>query len=149
MRSCDGCTLCCDLLEVEPIGKRAGARCEHCRVGAGCAIYNERPPVCRTFDCGWRLSPGMAESLRPDRCGVVFEAFQDEQFLSVAVDPARPLAWRDKGPKNAITGMVKRGYAVGINVPNVGSKLYWPEGMGRVEAERRLQAVERRVRGSA
>jgi hypothetical protein len=41
-------------------------------VQIGCRIYQERPPVCRRFQCGWLQAPNLPEALRPDRCGVLF-----------------------------------------------------------------------------
>lgn len=41
-------------------------------VPSGCGIYEERPAVCRRFQCGWLLAENLPEALRPDRCGVLF-----------------------------------------------------------------------------
>ncbi|WP_134798197.1 YkgJ family cysteine cluster protein [Shigella flexneri] len=29
--------------------------CQHLKHQGGCAIYDERPSVCRTWYCGWRI----------------------------------------------------------------------------------------------
>lgn len=53
-----------------PFAKPAGAPCPHL-CAAGCAIYSERPPVCRRFRCAWLQETSLSELLRPDRCGVL------------------------------------------------------------------------------
>lgn len=45
--------------------------CRHI-VPTGCAIYEDRPEVCRSFQCGWIQAPNLPDALRPDRCGVLF-----------------------------------------------------------------------------
>ena len=59
-RSCGDCSMCCKLLKIEEdeINKPANQWCKHCRPGAGCTIYNDRPLVCRAF-CLWLVGkPG-------------------------------------------------------------------------------------------
>ena len=59
-RACGACSLCCKLLQIdEPeLKKPANEWCRHCRPGkGGCAIYDERPPVCRDFACEWLINP--------------------------------------------------------------------------------------------
>jgi hypothetical protein len=57
--------------EESPFAKPAGEPCPHL-CAAGCGIYARRPPVCRRFRCAWLQEPTLPESLRPDRCGVLF-----------------------------------------------------------------------------
>jgi hypothetical protein len=64
--------------EESPFAKAAGEPCPHlCDVG--CAIYLERPAVCRRFQCAWLQAPNLPAGLRPDRCGVLF-AMNDSPF---------------------------------------------------------------------
>ena len=76
-RSCGECRACCTVLgfDAEPgesnFHKPAGEPCRHL-VQIGCAIYPERPPVCRRFECGWLSAPNLPDELRPDRSGVLF-----------------------------------------------------------------------------
>jgi hypothetical protein len=51
--------------------KPAGTPCQHL-IQIGCAIYADRPPVCRRFECAWISAPNLPEALRPDRSGVLF-----------------------------------------------------------------------------
>ena len=71
-RDCGDCTVCCVAPSIDKpeIQKLSGAACRHC-TGAGCAIYESRPPVCRSFYCAWRSVEIFDESWRPDRSGVM------------------------------------------------------------------------------
>jgi hypothetical protein len=72
-RECGGCTACCTDLAIiaDGMDKLPGVPCEHCTAGQGCAIYEARPTVCRTYNCVWRSMPGLDESWRPDLSGVL------------------------------------------------------------------------------
>jgi hypothetical protein len=76
-RTCGGCRACCITLgfearpEESPFAKPAGEPCRHL-CASGCGIYNDRPPVCRRFRCAWLQEATLPDSLRPDRCGVLF-----------------------------------------------------------------------------
>jgi hypothetical protein len=76
-RSCGECRACCITLGFQqregeaPFEKPHGVPCPHL-IQIGCGIYNERPPVCRRFECGWLQAPNLPDALRPDRCGVLF-----------------------------------------------------------------------------
>lgn len=58
--------------------------CQHL-IQIGCGIYEERPPVCRRFACGWLQAPNLPEALRPDRCGVLFCTNSNVQGEGMAV----------------------------------------------------------------
>jgi hypothetical protein len=76
-RSCGGCRACC----VEPsfveggsstwFSKPRGVPCPYL-ADTGCAIYEDRPDLCRRFECEWLVNAALGEELRPDRCGVIF-----------------------------------------------------------------------------
>lgn len=76
-RECGECRACCVVLGFDadpneaPFSKPHGTPCRHL-VQIGCGIYEERPPVCRRFQCGWIQAPHWPDELRPDRCGVMF-----------------------------------------------------------------------------
>jgi hypothetical protein len=71
-RECGACDACCVLFEItEPaIAKPAGVPCRHL-TRQGCAIYENRPQMCRAWLCGWRLIPGLPENWRPDLSGIL------------------------------------------------------------------------------
>jgi hypothetical protein len=52
MTECNLCGACCVALDISTLGKKIGVRCEHLRddVVPGrylCAVYKDRPKVCR------------------------------------------------------------------------------------------------------
>jgi hypothetical protein len=71
-RTCGACTVCCVAPSIDKpeIQKVSGAPCRHC-LGGGCAIYDSRPPVCRSFFCAWRTVEIFDEEWRPDKSGVL------------------------------------------------------------------------------
>ena len=97
-RRCDTCTVCCTELKIETpeFRKPANTQCKHLR-GAGCGIYETRPPVCQQFLCGWRLFAELTDDWRPDLSGVL--------VMRKAPDELPP-TWRsaDYGVELAITG---------------------------------------------
>jgi len=124
-RSCGECSLCCTILRVDELAKRAGDDCVHQRrsepgraaaVGAvgngvgkdagkdagrataapardatlgGCAIYETRPPICRSYRCLW-LQGGLQDDERPDRTGGIV----DLETTGVGLRLAIREAWR-------------------------------------------------------
>jgi hypothetical protein len=120
-KSCGPCQACCvaPKIDTPELRKKAGTPCLHL-VQKGCGIYDNRPPVCRSFLCGWRLMPGMDMSWRPDLSGVMLIELPASQI---------PKPYRTAGPGwifvvtdgekaiNArlgkfIAGLVARGVAV-------------------------------------
>src|ERR1700744_388298 len=89
-RDCGGCTVCCvfPTINKPEIQKQSGARCRHCHE-TGCAIYDSRPPVCRSYYCAWRTVDIFDEDWRPDRSGVMpyveTEGFSDAFDLSTGI----------------------------------------------------------------
>ncbi len=71
-KSCGPCQACCVALKIDApqLRKKASVPCLHL-VQKGCGIYETRPPVCRSFLCGWRLLPALDASWRPDLSGVM------------------------------------------------------------------------------
>jgi hypothetical protein len=79
-RECGSCTACCVALTIdEPeLQKLPGYACSNCREGAGCAIYETRPKICREWFCAWRRLDWIAATLRPDRSGVLIIPFKQD-----------------------------------------------------------------------
>ncbi len=72
MRQCGDCHVCCTMLGVAALAKRAGQPCPH-ETARGCAIHADRPRVCRDWYCLWirdrrRL---LSDQDRPDRVGLI------------------------------------------------------------------------------
>jgi hypothetical protein len=107
-RQCGECQLCCQLVPVEEILKKAGVCCEHQKEGVGCAVYKDRPLSCRAYFCGW-LAMDAARGLgRPDQSHYIIHPFPDTVRMStdgqesgeikvmvVWCDPKFPDAHRD------------------------------------------------------
>jgi Fe-S-cluster containining protein len=71
-RRCGTCSLCCTILRVDELAKRAGFDCIHQRGEEGCGIHPTRPSVCRGYRCLW-LQGGLEEEERPDATGGVVD----------------------------------------------------------------------------
>jgi len=83
---CGECTLCCKLLEIRSLPKKAGTWCEYCEIDRGCKIHDtDIPEECSKFSCAYRQMKKVSLNLRPDKCGVIFERF-DDIFIGT-VDP--------------------------------------------------------------
>src|SRR5262245_34569827 len=100
-RACGACSLCCKVLEIGATDKPADQWCPHCRPGkGGCAIYDQRPSVCRAFLCQWLIDDSFGPEWQPLRCRMVLEirplqAFDGHYGLVVNVDKSRPQIWRE------------------------------------------------------
>jgi|SRR5215467_7075712 len=86
-RACGSCTGCCFVFEVPGV-TQAYEWCQHCSIGVGCRIYQDRPQDCASFYCLWRMGFGEEED-RPDRHGVVMD-------LQVEGTDAVIRVWRPK-----------------------------------------------------
>jgi len=85
MNQCGDCRACCILLPVSAINKPTNTRCKHiCDVG--CSIYADRPTTCAEFECGYLQADNVPESLRPDKCGIIFIK-RTERIFSGALMP--------------------------------------------------------------
>lgn len=83
---CGTCTICCKLLNIEETDSKSNIYCKHCNVEVGCKIYNERPECCKIFECCWKQMNIVAEDLRPDNCGVLFEKWSDKVIVGSTND---------------------------------------------------------------
>jgi len=78
---CDGCRLCCKLLDVAELPTKPHLGWCHHACKQGCAIYDSRPKSCQDYECLWLQSQTkpqpLSPDLRPDRIGVIFDATAD------------------------------------------------------------------------
>jgi len=134
MRECGKCSLCCELLAVEDLDKPQNTRCAH-QKGVGCSIFGkpERPKVCSAFKCAWLWNESWPEKLRPDRCGVMFEPFNEDDHLSFAanMDPNR--VRMTHAARGAIFKMLLKGHPVFV-VNRGKTNVLLPSGMTRETA---------------
>ena len=93
-KACGTCTMCCSALEIAELKKPAGPLCVNCRLGGGCAIYADRPQVCRDFECEWLTRRDLARRFRPDLVGVILMEDADSDEYRAVCPPERPMAWR-------------------------------------------------------
>lgn len=82
-RQCGACQLCCRLLPVPPLDKKAGQRCTHQKFGKGCAVYrtSRMPRECGVWTCRWLVNDDTADLSRPDRSHYVIDVMPD--FITV------------------------------------------------------------------
>jgi hypothetical protein len=100
-RSCGSCSLCCRLLDVPEIGKPEDDWCQHCRPGhGGCAIYDQRPAICRGFACQWLISNVLDDAWFPAKAKIVVDIYDSPEggmpLLRFHVDPRFPNRWREE-----------------------------------------------------
>ena len=95
-RECGQCTLCCKVLPIKELGKPHDQWCQHCDVGRGCRIYDQRPSVCRGFYCDYRTQALVGEHWFPARSKMVLFSEPDGNRLAIYVDSSRSNAWREQ-----------------------------------------------------
>jgi hypothetical protein len=115
-RSCEGCTLCCKLMEVEPLNKPRAEWCPHCDQKAGCRIYGERPEACRIFYCGYRRVPEIDERWFPAKAKLLVNYESASNRVAVHVDPKRADSWRAEPFYSALKLWSRRAIAEGGTV---------------------------------
>jgi uncharacterized protein len=93
-KACGSCTMCCSALEIAELQKPAGPLCSNCRLGDGCAIYQDRPQVCRDFECEWLTRRDLSRRFRPDLAGVILMEDADSDQYRAVCSPEKPMAWR-------------------------------------------------------
>jgi len=68
LQPCGECRACCF---VYPLNDKPGREwCKHSQPGMGCDCYEDRPDVCRGYQCQWRGS-NLSVPYRPDKCGLI------------------------------------------------------------------------------
>ena len=111
-KSCGPCTMCCKSLVIDHFKKDAGILCTHCKLQAGCQIYETRPQICRDFECDWLMERTIPQTLRPDKVGtILMEDDETDQYQAV-VDPSTPLAWRNPLMFKFLVSKAKEGKTV-------------------------------------
>lgn len=115
---CGECSLCCDIMEINELKKKAFKLCSHyCK---GCSIYAVRPDECRNFDCAYLQMEKVHMDLRPDKCGVMFEMVSDNIFLGI-LHPDHEFS---DVAKKQINSFMKQGYSVVFSRKNKKLKFY-------------------------
>lgn len=114
-RECGECSLCCRLLDVPEIGKPRKGWCRHAVPGKGCAIYADRPPVCKGYACNWLMTPTMPDYWAPLNAKMIldFSISENKEILfpdlRIHLHPSHPKRWREKPYYNEILWLAKSG----------------------------------------
>lgn len=99
-KNCGECAMCCFLLEVAAVGKRADQWCRNVIKGKGCAIYEQRPGACRSFRCLWLDNDALDDQWKPSKARFLLRA--EGTRLSIDMHPDYPDAWRREPYHSAI-----------------------------------------------
>jgi hypothetical protein len=125
MRQCGDCQLCCRLLPVPPLDKKAGQRCQHQKFGKGCAVYHRSgmPPECALWNCRWLVNDDCDDLSRPDRVHYVIDLMPEFitansdgkptniQVVQIWCDPKYPDAHRDPALRRYLFRRAEEGIA--------------------------------------
>jgi hypothetical protein len=143
---CDGCTLCCELLDIPWMDSPVGEYCKHCEIGKGCGIYDNAPKDCLDYQCAYNQMDNVSLNLRPDKCGVIFEKISDKLFIGT-IDPKQEKpqdivmkqidAFLNDG-YSVILHHIKENKPIIINTDNRTKESVWLE-LQEVEAARQLK----------
>ncbi|MFS7249338.1 YkgJ family cysteine cluster protein [Rahnella rivi] len=117
-RKCGSCSVCCVSLKItEPtLKKEADIPCINLRPQGGCSVYENRPPVCKTWYCGWRLLPFMGPGLRPDRSKVLVR-FDGSEWCFQPTDKTHSSAILDEEILTVIGAIIDNDGKVSISIP--------------------------------
>jgi hypothetical protein len=132
---CGTCTACCRVFAIaEMPEKKAGQWCQHCAVGKGCKVYDERPPTCVEFECLWLLSQKRSDprerlspELRPDRSKVVFSPSTDDTIMAATLMPNAPAAHHRRDVQALIGTMVRGGMRVVVGTPAATTRMMFDQ----------------------
>ena len=127
---CGTCQACCRVFDISQLNKKAGKWCQHCEIGSGCRIYENRPEACSTFQCLWLQSqprPDLAklpDELRPDRCKVVICATTDPNVVGVfTLSSSQKDAWKKKPVRELIDLLILQGRRIELREPGATNPL--------------------------
>lgn len=106
--------------------------CDHCIIGLGCSIYEQRPKTCREFECVWLQDTRglMDEAMRPDKLRVVFQPTDDGCGLVAHCDPGDPMAWRRAKSIEVLRACARAGFHASARVGDrywlITKTMEWP-----------------------
>ncbi len=141
-RTCGTCTLCCKIMPVLELEKHAMTWCKHCDIGKGCKIYDNPPQSCRTFNCLWLTNGWMPDSLRPDRCGIVYEGLHGTNVCLALLNEGHDEAHEREPNVSLIKHLVAVAGQTVIVFRAYKSRepiIYMPPGMTREELVRQVE----------
>jgi hypothetical protein len=126
-RRCGDCQLCCKLLPVQTLAKKASERCRHQKAGKGCAVYRRPgfPPECHFWSCRWLLHESGTESMRrPDRAHYCIDMMPDYITIIHNETGARTRwevvqIWCDPGYRDAHCDPALRAFLEAKRIPGI------------------------------
>jgi hypothetical protein len=113
-RQCGDCSLCCKVLGIPELDKPKDHWCPNFAAGAGCVIYNDRPPSCRNFACRWLTDPTMGPEWKPSVCKMVVDS--RPSLFVVHVDPAVLRPWSAEPYISVLKRLSAQGLTKGVIV---------------------------------
>lgn len=116
-RECAECSVCCVHLRIheDTIKKAADVKCKNLSE-KGCAIYTERPPVCRNWYCGWRMFPSLGNEWRPDISKILLK-FDGKTVTLQPLKAENAKRLLDEGPLVLIAELMDAGIDVETSIP--------------------------------
>ncbi|HIG8367782.1 YkgJ family cysteine cluster protein [Enterobacter kobei] len=117
-RNCGECTVCCISLRIEQpeLTKGADIPCPNLSPTKGCAIYDSRPTVCRTWFCGWRVMPFVKEDMRPDKMKILIK-IDGSKFIFQPLKAENITALLNQNVMEAMASFVMNGLEVHTSIP--------------------------------
>jgi len=103
--------MCCMVLPVTSINKKASEWCKFCKIGVGCDIHEtEIPEECKNFECAY-YQVNINPDLRPDKCKIIFEKVDNSIFLGT-IHPHYNEAYKSNIIQKEIQVFLKSGFSV-------------------------------------
>ncbi|WP_155499911.1 YkgJ family cysteine cluster protein [Pseudomonas protegens] len=119
-RSCGSCSACCVSLRINTaeLKKPADVSCKNLAEQGGCTIYDERPEVCRNWQCGWLRIDSFKERLRPDKSNVLIRIEHDNAHYLVLQPIGSPVVnLTSTDILELIANHIQHGKRIDISVP--------------------------------
>ena len=116
---CGTCTACCRVFDIAEVQTPAGKWCDHCDIGRGCKIYNERPEACRDIRMLLAHEPEAPDPLHISRLAAAgpmqgrVRAPTNEKVIAALTMPGAPLAWQRKDVRELIEVLVEKASLLG------------------------------------
>jgi hypothetical protein len=106
---------------------RAGQWCQHCAIGQGCTIYEDRPKVCRAWTCQWLVNPALGDHWYPARAKMVVQLVpgKDGDRYEIGVDTGYPNRWREEPWHSELRALSAVGLGAGFRVQAIVGKRVW------------------------
>lgn len=114
-------------MKVHELDKPGNAWCKHCRIGAGCQIYDNRPASCQEYECVWlksqRFPRPLPVGLRPDKSKVVIGTINNGDDVVLYVTPDRRDAWNKGEFRKLVTRWQSKGMSIFTSCEDVLRKI--------------------------